>query len=190
MQRGPHYPCDLGGRTNRPCSALLRRAALTPTPAPRPGPCASARSVDGQRTSGSQAAPLPPQAGEGPAHYQLRVSEPLSRARERGWGEGKLLPLSFRPFQHPTFETQDFRNAQIPKRWASNSHPGPGQPGNPAPETPVPESRNPQSPDRSRNPSPHSHRPRTLPHQKTDKKRAARRPPFFNTLLREEAQRY
>ncbi|WP_313273796.1 vitamin B12 dependent-methionine synthase activation domain-containing protein, partial [Stenotrophomonas sp.] len=37
---------------------------LTPTPAPRPGPCAGARAFEEQRTNGSPAAPLTPE-GEG-----------------------------------------------------------------------------------------------------------------------------
>src|SRR5690606_647005 len=40
------------------------RSLLTPTPASRPGPCAGARVFEGQRTGGSQTAPLTP-AGEG-----------------------------------------------------------------------------------------------------------------------------
>ncbi len=46
------------------CQPSLNPRTLTPTPAPRPGPCAGARAFEEQRTNGSSAAPLTPE-GEG-----------------------------------------------------------------------------------------------------------------------------
>ncbi|PZU25935.1 MAG: hypothetical protein DI584_12770 [Stenotrophomonas sp.] len=60
------------------------RPTLTPAPAPRPGPCAGARSFKEQRTSGSQAAPLTPQAGEGLAVRALAVRPKKKRPRLQG----------------------------------------------------------------------------------------------------------
>ena len=77
-------------------------AKSCPHPNPSPVNGRGARNASGREctASASNPGPLPP-AEERPAmrrprvHCERKQSWPLSRTRERGWGEGKLLTLSF-----------------------------------------------------------------------------------------------
>ena len=76
-----------------------QKLPLIPTLAPRPGPCAGARAFDGQRTCGSQAAPLTPQAGEGLKPKQATVVP--SHARQGPYQQDQKRPL-IRPCGAPS----------------------------------------------------------------------------------------